>query len=796
MKYKNRKNSWKCLVLAVLILFQMMAGVVPISALAKVDMDSFQIFLIEATSLDFDDRVALTEYLSINLETADDITNETIAGVKLWLPTLSAEVIADSLNIYARRSQDAKFAINALIISGLKNLEGDLSQFPNIYKIFNETIAGNASDMRGFKFFITVMLQARSYTGQPLATDGDPVNKIKFQLNGYESEKERLSGFLGLLVSLKDIIAPYPGSNNFEKLLSFSQDTVNTQSDEEIRAFKIFLGGENYKIYEGDPTQEPKPGPGNGGGGGGGVIIPPAEPKPPVVSEDMKEHIENLIKKTDELIAAPDAQKADKIEELNRELDDCFGLLEGTEEGTSQLLVHMTEALKGINDVVRTVEAEKDLDKINEALIAITNSASQSAVGEDFGQFGLEGRRLMAELKKLLSTAIGKTGTVDHLILSDKSKYEVLDAKMDRMLNLVDKLQQIISKSGMDIMVESTICINLSAQQANEQYVVELPKDILTKVMEKDIKKVELVSDIGRAVVTLDFMDLIEDLHILRSVVLRAMKTLDPGQEINPSFIFEVEVITVMGQGIKVYQFPKPIEIHIPYSLKAGEDHDAMTVFYLLNDGSVKNMGARYDEAEEEFVFNANVLGRFAIKNNTITFDDVKKDHWGRKWIEAMASKGIVSGKDNRNFDPEGHVTRAEFAKMITMTLGLVDEYARSNFSDIAKGAWYESYVASAYNAGIITGRPDGTFAPNENITRQDMAVMLARALQQAAPVHGDKYIDFADKGKIAEYARQPLAIAVRNGLITGKPGNMVDPEGKATRAEAATIIYRLFNHE
>ena len=121
MKYKNRKNSWKCLVLAVLILFQMMAGVVPISALAKVDMDSFQIFLIEATSLDFDDRVALTEYLSINLETADDITNETIAGVKLWLPTLSAEVIADSLNIYARRSQDAKFAINALIISGLKN---------------------------------------------------------------------------------------------------------------------------------------------------------------------------------------------------------------------------------------------------------------------------------------------------------------------------------------------------------------------------------------------------------------------------------------------------------------------------------------------------------------------------------------------------------------------------------------------------------------------------------------------------------------------------------------------------
>lgn len=177
-----------------------------------------------------------------------------------------------------------------------------------------------------------------------------------------------------------------------------------------------------------------------------------------------------------------------------------------------------------------------------------------------------------------------------------------------------------------------------------------------------------------------------------------------------------------------------------------------------------------------------------------ISFKDVTEDHWAKTYIEAMAAEGIIAGKGDGIFDPDGKVTRAEFAKLITAVMGIVDEEATVEFSDIKGDEWYVSYVAAAYKAGIITGRPDGTFAPNETITRQDMAVMIARAINAEKPENIDEIINFADKDEIADYAKEAIAIAVKANIITGKPENKMDPTGTTTRAEAATVIYKLFN--
>lgn len=121
------------------------------------------------------------------------------------------------------------------------------------------------------------------------------------------------------------------------------------------------------------------------------------------------------------------------------------------------------------------------------------------------------------------------------------------------------------------------------------------------------------------------------------------------------------------------------------------------------------------------------------------------------------------------------------------------DEKADANFKDVKAADWSYRYIASGVKAGIVQGRPDGTFGADESITREDMAVMLARAMGGKKSSEDIQPLSFVDKNSISSYAEEAIAVAVKNGLITGREGNIMDPEGMTTRAEAAAVIYRVF---
>lgn len=185
--------------------------------------------------------------------------------------------------------------------------------------------------------------------------------------------------------------------------------------------------------------------------------------------------------------------------------------------------------------------------------------------------------------------------------------------------------------------------------------------------------------------------------------------------------------------------------------------------------------------------------------NGTITissFIDIPADFWAKTEIEFLASKGIINGREAGIFDPQGIVTRAEFAKMLTIAFDVVDENATYSFTDVNSTDWYSQYVASATKVGIINGYPDGTFKPNNSISRLEMAVMVGRAAKlkgYTEPANIEQFINFSDSNLIT-FGQSELAMAVQNGIINGKPGNMMDPAGLSTRAEAAAVIYRLYN--
>lgn len=242
------------------------------------------------------------------------------------------------------------------------------------------------------------------------------------------------------------------------------------------------------------------------------------------------------------------------------------------------------------------------------------------------------------------------------------------------------------------------------------------------------------------------------------------------------------------------YELNKPLHVNLPYILGPNETKDNITIFLITDDGNMVNLRGKYDEATGKIDFYTDQFGKFIIKPNNVSFSDVKDDYWGKKYIEAMAAKGIFSGREFDMFYPEEGVTRAEFTKLITMVLGLVDYKAVNIFSDIRPEHWYGLYIASAYKHGIVNGRPDGTFGPNDTITRQDMAAMTARALKGNLTEFSKEDLNFKDNNAISDYAVSSLAYTVKSGIILGRPGEIMDPKGTTNRAEAAVIIYRIFN--
>ena len=175
--------------------------------------------------------------------------------------------------------------------------------------------------------------------------------------------------------------------------------------------------------------------------------------------------------------------------------------------------------------------------------------------------------------------------------------------------------------------------------------------------------------------------------------------------------------------------------------------------------------------------------------NKKDVFDDLSSAEWARESILVLYEKGIVSGTGERKFEPSGNVTREQFAKMIVSACGKFDSNAQSAFSDTDKNAWYAPYVASAANAGIVFGIDESNFGIGQNITREDMAVMIYRASQMSAE-QTDEF--FADDVELSDYAKEAVYTLKAKKVMNGKGDNRFEPKAYATRAEAAKMIYSL----
>lgn len=172
--------------------------------------------------------------------------------------------------------------------------------------------------------------------------------------------------------------------------------------------------------------------------------------------------------------------------------------------------------------------------------------------------------------------------------------------------------------------------------------------------------------------------------------------------------------------------------------------------------------------------------------NKSEKFSDINES-WAKEYIESLSGKNMINGFPDGTFRPNDTVTRAELSKMICTLLGLNGGDISGKFADVSAADWFSPYVAACADKGIVTGY-DGRFEPNGDVTREDCAVMACRALG-IAPT--DNRTAFVDDDSISDYAKGAVSALSDKNIIVGGNG-LFRAKDKLSRAEAAAILCRL----
>lgn len=173
-------------------------------------------------------------------------------------------------------------------------------------------------------------------------------------------------------------------------------------------------------------------------------------------------------------------------------------------------------------------------------------------------------------------------------------------------------------------------------------------------------------------------------------------------------------------------------------------------------------------------------------------FGDVK-GHWAEKYVAPLFAAGVVSGRDENSFRPDDKITRAEFAAMLCRAFGASGGEAA--FADVPSDAWYASAVGALASAGIVNGTSANEFSPEKQVTREEMAVMLMRLFAALGGESGEASLNvFYDKDSIDDWAKSSVAAGLKIGLVNGTEQSTFAPVRAATRGEACAMICRLLD--
>ncbi|GAU77637.1 leucine-rich repeat protein [Fusibacter sp. 3D3] len=245
-----------------------------------------------------------------------------------------------------------------------------------------------------------------------------------------------------------------------------------------------------------------------------------------------------------------------------------------------------------------------------------------------------------------------------------------------------------------------------------------------------------------------------------------------------------------------ISQFGGDVTVSVPYALGTGEDANAVVIYYINALGHPELMSdCIYDVKTGMITFKTNHFSSYAVGYNKVNFNDVAETAWYADAVTFISTRDIANGTGDGNFSPNAKLTRGQFLVMMMKAYGIsADENSKENFSD-AGSTYYTGYLAAAKKQGIAAGIGNNMFAPEKNVTRQEMLTLLYNALKQieALPAVGTAGADstrYTDD-EIVSWAKVPVTLLVGSGAIDGIEGRVGLTE-PTTRAEMAQVLYNL----
>lgn len=260
------------------------------------------------------------------------------------------------------------------------------------------------------------------------------------------------------------------------------------------------------------------------------------------------------------------------------------------------------------------------------------------------------------------------------------------------------------------------------------------------------------------------------------------------------TYAVKLAKVNVDGRAESLDTFAEPVELrlkpHGPVSSFAG--------LYKIKEGRpVEYVGGRRTSDGEIAAF-VRESGTYALLEVRPSLADVTDGHWAYEAVRGMIAKGFAKPTAVDGFMPERPVTRAEFVEWLVRALRIGEDsggVTAEPFADVPREAPYARAVAAARAAGIVEGKDNGMFAPDQTLTREEMAALLVRAVK-AAKVEtpsGENARTFTDMVDVAPWAVDAVRAAAGAGLFEGGLAGRFEPKRGMTRAEAAQVLWRLY---
>lgn len=346
--------------------------------------------------------------------------------------------------------------------------------------------------------------------------------------------------------------------------------------------------------------------------------------------------------------------------------------------------------------------------------------------------------------------------------------------------------------------------IDIPMEQGVNSYAVSLPVAALISGTKED--KLTLSTELGKVVITGNMLS-----GVVESTSKEVLLEMEKGDKSKLSAKVKAVLgdrpflkLTLMVDGKEtVWSNPNaPVTVSLPYKPTMDDElknPERIVVGYIDEVGNITTVpSGRYDSKTDTVTFTTSHFNNYGVAYVSKTFTDLGKVAWAKNAIEVLAAKDIVKTEGNV-FNPSSDITRADFLYSLVRALGLTAK-VNGNFSDVQENSYYYNEIAVAKALGIANGIDNERFGSNNKITRQDMMVLTERALKIAEKLNRQGMVanleeleKFIDKSQIASYAVNSVTTMVKEGLIEGN-NSKINPTGYTTKAEAAVLLYRLYN--